>query len=143
MSVSLLTVFASSTLLFVSWALLCHVEDRRGRRLLAPHLRTQLDIVTLRVAASVGRRTQYVGRYLITLSWYYSLHALLRTFLRFTARVYEVAERVFERNRARAKQLRKERRRLTHLTHIAEHKSATQLTPDEQVALKKRMLEQE
>lgn len=143
MLVSLFSIFASSLGLFLVWAVLCVAEHRRGRRFVLPHVRTHLDIAVLTAATAIERKVQYVGRYLITLSWYYSLHALLRTFLRFTARVYDVVERVFERNRARAKRLRKEQRRLTHLTQIADHKNATQLSATEKTALKKRMLEQE
>lgn len=136
----LMYILAISIVLFAVWARLCVVESRRGHRIFLPTVRTAFDHGIQDVTQWCERKLTYISRYIITLSWYYSLHALLKTCLRFVAGVYFVIENVFEQNRRRAKQLRSERRRETHLTQIADHKTAVSLTEAEKKALKKKTL---
>ena len=76
------------------------------------------------------KKAIYIGRYIITLSWYYSLHAFLKLILHFLAGVYTVIEAILHRNRDRARVIRTERKRAlnSHLTVLAEHKIETKLT---------------
>jgi hypothetical protein len=71
---------------------------------------------------------RYVVRYVITLSWYYSLHATLKIVLASIAGVYHMLEAVLINNRERARALRKEKRSASHLEQIAEHKAESKLT---------------
>ncbi len=141
----MLTVLAWSTggvlLAFMVAALGTSVELARGRRVVLPRTRSWIDRQIGQLEHRVTVRYRYVTRYVITLSWYYGLHACLKTVLRFLAYLYGKIEDMFIRNRAYAKAIRKEHRsRHTHLTAIAEHKAATTLTPEAEAALKERSL---
>ncbi len=121
---------------------LCEVEARRGKRLVLPQLRARLDHIVSRVFLSIERGVRYVLRYVITLSWYYSLHAFLQLALRSIAGVYHMLEAVLIRNRDRARALRKERRAAStsHLTQIADHQAKTKLSPKEEQKRKDKAL---
>lgn len=107
-------------------------EERRGSRLFLSHFRHWLDRMIVRFGDRVDRLVRYVTRYIITLSWYYSLHAFLKLVLQFIAGIYHVIEAVLIKNRDRARALRRERRQSqSHLTAIAEHKAEVKLTPAE------------
>ena len=73
----------------------------------------------------------YIGRYIITLSWYYSLHTFLKLVLQFITGVYNVVEAILHSNRDKARKIRTERKVAlrSHLTLLAEHKLETKLTP--------------
>lgn len=126
--------------LFFVHAVVCVVESRRGRRLYASSARATLDNGLLRISGWLSKKITYISRYIITLSWYYSLHALLVVVLRFIAGTYHAVEAVVLRNRDRAKEIRREHRR-SHLTDIAEHKEATKLSPKESASRKKQALD--
>lgn len=129
MTAALLFAAGSGTL-FVLFSWLFSVESRRGGRLLLAQKRAWLDEVLESVSHSFERKIIYIGRYIITLSWYYSLHAFLKLVLQFLASIYTVVERILHKNRDKARVIRTERKRATrsHLTDLHDHKQNTKLT---------------
>jgi hypothetical protein len=136
--------FGVSACIFVLWALLVSIEQRRGRRLFLVGLRSWIDHIVERIVASVLRRWQYLARYIVQLNWYYSLHAMLQGFLRVIVATYHYFERAFEQNRKRTKRLRAEKRKLTsartHLEEVADHKIETALTSAQKQKLRDKKL---
>jgi len=128
-------------LVFVGYLQLCLFESRRGRRLVLSIARGWMDLVVASMVSRIERTLRYVTRYIITLSWYYSLHAFLRLLLQSIAGIYQVIEAIFLRNRDRTRKLRRERRSgLSHLEQIAEHKADTKLSLKEAVKRKDKAL---
>ena len=128
---SALFVLVLSSVFFILYASLCVVETNRGKRLFAPYLRRALDHGIEAIEQGFERQLIYVGRYIITLSWYYSLHTFLKLVLQFIAGVYNVVEAILHRNRDKARKIRTERKAAerTHLTVLSEHRIETELTP--------------
>ncbi|MFM2339866.1 MAG: hypothetical protein RLZZ360_502 [Candidatus Parcubacteria bacterium] len=120
--------------LFGAYLSLVAQEERRAKRLFLAHFRDQVDRGITRLVSWLEGIVRYVVKYVITLSWYYSLHAFLQVMMKSLAGAYHVLESMLIRNRDRARALRKERRSATknHLTHIADHKAETKLTPAEE-----------
>ena len=144
MPTTALIAFLTSVAVLVTLILITQKERRRGRRFFASGLRGRLDGVVDRMEEALLKSWNHFIRYIVQLNWYYSLHSLLRTWLRFLVAVYTYFEDMFERNRKRAKRLRAEKKRLksnSHLEQIAQHKTATALTEAEKKRLKKRELE--
>ena len=125
-------------LVFGGYLYLCGREAAAGRRFFLPHFRARLDMFLMTVTNKAERFIRYVVRYLITLSWYYSLHAFLKVTMKSLAGAYHVLESILIRNRDRARALRKERKQaiVNHLTHIADHKAETKLSPAAERKLK-------
>jgi hypothetical protein len=123
---------------FGGYLYLCEREATAGRRFFLVSLRARLDVGLTRVTNTAERFVRYVVRYLITLSWYYSLHAFLQVLMKSLAGAYHVLESMLIRNRDRARALRKERKQaiVNHLTHIADHKAETKLSPSAERKLK-------
>jgi len=137
-------VFCISLLMFVVWAVLCRFEESRQRRLLLPRMRNWIDSLLISGTEYFKRHIRYIIRFLFTLSWYYGVHALLKAGLRFIAKVYFVLEHLFEKNRTRTKQLRREQREQnSYLGHLNQHKSNVKLSDKKQAAIKKRALQGE
>lgn len=109
-------------------------EERSGKRFFLSQFRDKADIAISRMVSWCEGIIRYVIRYVITLSWYYSLHAFLQVLMKSLAGAYHVLESILIRNRDRARALRKERRTATknHLTHIADHKAETKFSPAEE-----------
>ena len=135
-------ILIASTVFFLVYARLCVMETSRGKRLFIPGVRRALDNGIDAGAAALRRKLVYVSRYMITLSWYYSLHTFLRLTLQFIAGVYTMIETVLHRNRDKARQIRRERRAAlrSHLTVLAEHKVDTELTPHQKAKRKAKAL---
>jgi hypothetical protein len=134
-----------SIFVFISLLLVVQKERRRGRRFFAAGLRAWLDGQVDRIGMWVVRGWDHFVKYIVQLNWYYSIHSVLRTMLRVIVAVYTQFENVFERNRARTKKLRAEKRQLSELNHLrqmAEHKQDTTLTPAQQRKLRKQKLEE-
>ncbi len=140
-------VFFSSAVAFVGYALLVTLEEKNARRFIGGHFRGQLDEKLQYVGHQFENHWKHVSRYVLQLGWYYSVHRVLRTVLNSLVFVYTFFEGMFEQNRVRTKELRKEFKRQlhrkSHLTEIAEHREETALTEAEQEALKTRKLEQD
>lgn len=139
-----LTAFSASIVSFAVLVILTQQERRRGRRFFAAGIRSWFDIFVARLEQKTTRSFDHFMRYIVQLSWYYSIHSVLRTLLRGLVAMYTYFENVFERNRARTKELRAEKRQLSefnHLRQMADHKADTALTPAEQQRLRKKKLE--
>lgn len=128
--------------IFVGYLALIRREEQQGRRVILASIREGVDHFIVRVVSWCERVIRYIVRYVITLSWYYSLHAFLKVMMKSLAGAYHVLESMLIRNRDRARALRKERRSVTknHLTQIADHKAETKLTPAEERKRKDRAL---
>jgi hypothetical protein len=130
------------TVVFGLYLYICEREAKTGVRLFLPSVRSRLDDMMVGFFGKIERGVRYVIKYVITLSWYYSLHAFLQVTLRSIAGVYHVVEAVLIRNRDRARALRKERRTAasSHLSQIADHQAKTKLTPAEERKRKEKAL---
>ncbi len=130
MTPALLTL-AFGTFFFVLYASVCVVETNRGKRFYGTYIRRAADNGLDALRLAIERRVIYIGRYIITLSWYYSLHAFLKLVLQFLAGVYTVVEAVLHRNRIKVRRIRTERKQVnkSHLSVLADHKVQTELTP--------------
>lgn len=125
---------------FTVYAVISGKERDRGSRFFAANLRASIDNLIESVVSSVNKKVTYVGKYIITLSWYYSLHAFLKVILQFLAAIYSIVERVLHRNRSKARRIRIERKQSSHLTEIADHKEKTALTDSEKKKRKDKAL---
>lgn len=145
MAVSATSFLIASVVTFVFVLAITQTERRRGRRLFAGRIRGWLDTVVSGCERWFAKVWNHFVRYVLQLNWYYSIHSVLRTMLRFTQGVYTHFERMFERNRDRARELRREKRELStmnHLRDLAEHKEDTALTPAQKQRLKHKKLEE-
>ena len=137
MSVALIIAGASFVLLIVfSW--LFSRELIAGKRFVLPTVRFALDNALLALAAALHRFFIYITKYVITLSWYYSLHAFLGVVLKFIAGIYYVIENMTHRNRDKARKIRQERKQSsrTHLELLVDHKDDTQLSESQKKKIK-------
>lgn len=141
-----LTAFLTSVIVLIVLMVVTQQERRRGRRFFAVGVRSRLDIFMERSEKKTVSSFDHFMRYIVQLSWYYSIHSVLRTILRGLVAVYTYFEDAFERNRLRAKELRAEKRQLNELNHLrqmAAHRADTALTPKEQQKLRRETLEGE
>lgn len=140
-----LSVTGISSILFILCGWVFSYEDRIGRRIFIVSIRTALDERLVRLRDYIQHHFVYVGRYVITLSWYYSLHAFLIVMLKTLAKIYFSVEKLLHHNRDKAKKIRSEKRRSlgidTHLSQIAEYQIETALTESEKSKRRKRALE--
>jgi hypothetical protein len=137
-------IFASSSILFIAFAIMVRIEHAKARRLVGGPLRASLDKRIMRIEQKWSNNWKHVSMYVVQLGWYYSIHSLLRTILRVLVSVYTYIEQIFEKNRLRTKEIRKEFKRhvaQSHLTHMAHHKENTALSPKEKTELRSRKLE--
>lgn len=139
-----LMTFGLSVGLWIVLAVTVNLEKRRGKRFILKRFRRWLDYAILEVNRQAKEGWNNFARYVVQLGWYYSLHSLLRAFLKVLHTIYEYIEALFENNRKKAKLLRAEMRNKytdTHLNQVAEHKAKVALTPEEQVKLRHEKLE--
>lgn len=140
-------IFGVSIVVFALFAVLVEAEEKRARRFIGGRVRHNLDVRIVRFEEKWAKKWRHVSRYLVQLGWYYSIHSLLSTIMRVLVSIYDRIEHVFERNRTRTKQLRKELKhhlhQASHLTAIADHKEAVALTPEEQLQLREKHLEED
>ena len=138
------SVLGISVSVFFFLLVIVGLERRRGRRFIAVRLRGWLDEKVNNVGSSIIRNWEHFLKYILQLHWYYSIHSVLRTCLRFITAFYAYFENLFERNRNRTKQLRAEKRQLNEMNHLhqmAEHKEDTALTPSQKKKLRNKQLE--
>jgi len=139
-----LLVTITSLILFFLLSCLFLFEEKIEHRLFLAQKRLLLDTEIMKFMAFVHHRTIFFGRHVITLSWYYSLHTLLKLVLRFLAGLYFGVEKILQHNRLRTKALRREKQQSVqvdnHLILIAEHQSETALTEREKTRIKNRAL---
>lgn len=138
------TLFITSASLFIGVAIVVAIEERRARRFIGGRVRVVMDQKIDYLAHQFENHWKHVSRAVVQLGWYYSIHSVLRTILTVLVSLYDRLEQLFERNRERTKQLRRDLKKQlssTHLSHIAEHKERVTLTPEEQATLKREKLE--
>jgi len=138
---SAVLLFTGSCLVaFIAYAILSGQEAHRGSRFFAAGIRDALDHAIESLVALCARKLTYVGKYIITLSWYYSLHAFLKLILQFLASIYHIVEKLLHHNRSKARRIRIERKQSSHLTEIADHKEKTALSDSEKKKRKDKAL---
>lgn len=139
-------LFILSLGLFSLYALFVTLEQRRGKRFLLGGVREKLDRVVVSIATFITRWLTYLGRYIIQLSWYYSIHRFLTMILTVLVKAYDRLELIFHNNKARARVLKTEKKNLKsseHLQSMADHKVQTALSPSQKKKLKAKKLERE
>jgi hypothetical protein len=139
-----LIIAGTSFVLLVALGRLFTLEKRAGRRFILPTVRFAIDNIIVAIAAAVHRSFVYVVKYVITLSWYYSLHAFLGVTLKFLASIYYIVENITHRNRDKARKIRQERKQSsrTHLEVLVDHKDETKLTETQKKKLKDKAINQ-
>lgn len=137
--------FLLSLLLFILCASLFVYEGKRGKRVILGGVRDAIDSILVRITAWLSRKLTYLGRHIIKLSWYYSIHKVLRFILASLVRTYDLLEAAFMRNRDRARTLKIEKKTLFapkgHFGQVADHKASTALTDTQKKKLLQKKLE--
>jgi len=137
-------IFLTSTGAFIVLAIFLSIENKLGRRIIFSGLRNWLDKVVDKIASVIGFYFRYLYRYIIKLSWYYSLHKFLRLILTVLVKTYDWLESVFINNKDRAKIIKKEKKELKQgniFSAIAEHKKDTSFSEAEKKEFLKDKLE--
>ncbi|MCB9814219.1 hypothetical protein H6784_02260 [Candidatus Nomurabacteria bacterium] len=133
-----------SIVVFLVFVTIVYKEGKRGRRFFATGIRNWLDDKIDAFGNWLLRSLEHFVKYIVQLHWYYSIHSVLKTLLQVLVKFYTIFETIFERNRARAKQLRSEKKKLNstnHLSQMAAHKEDTELTPAQKKKLRHKNLE--
>ena len=143
MSVALTIAGVSFVLLIVGISIFGR-EYQARKRLFLPGIRHALDDALITCTRSIQNGITYIGKYIITLSWYYSLHALLRIILQFLAGVYYFVEKLLQSNRARARKIRQDRKQnsTSQLGILVDHQTVNKLSEEQKKKLKEKSLNQ-
>jgi hypothetical protein len=139
-------VFGGSIVLFSVYAALVAVEERNARRLFGGRFRAALDDRIVTFGANTTKRWKHISKFTLPLGLYYGIHSFLATIMRVLVSVYDRIEHVFEKNRTKTKELRKEFKkhlRESHLAKIADHKETMSLSKEDQETLLRNKLEQD
>jgi len=139
MTMSVFVVTIVSTVAYIGYSILLLVEEKRDDRLVLKGARQKFDEYIVRLSSHINNFLHYVSKRIITLSWYYSLHALLKLALKFLASLYFSVEQMLINNRNKARQIRRSQRS-SHLTVISEHQKETALTETEKKRRKDKAL---
>jgi hypothetical protein len=133
-----LTIAGACAVLLICFGWLFSRERRAGKRFFLSSVRFALDNALTALSDMAHRFFVYVTKYVITLSWYYSLHAFLGVTLKFLASIYYLVENITHRNRDKARKIRQERKRSsrTHLEVLVDHKDETKLTETQKKKIK-------
>ncbi len=139
-----LTVASISFALFIVCILVFSREQHTQKRIFLPGIRQALDRLLLSLSQSIQNGITYIGKYIIKLSWYYSLHAFLRLILQFLAGVYYFVEKMLHNNRDRARKIRQDRKRhsISHLGILVDHQTVNKLSEEQKKKLKEKSLNQ-
>lgn len=134
----------ASIVVFLLLVTIVYGERKRGRRYFASRLRNWLDEKIDSFGKKLIRSFEHFVKYILQLHWYYSIHSVLKALLQVLVKFYTHFETLFERNRARTKILRSEKKKLNstnHLSQMAAHKEDTELTPSQKKKLRHKNLE--
>ncbi len=139
-----LTIASISFALFVVCIWLFSREQRSQKRFFLPGIRQALDRMLMSISQSIQNAITYIGKYIIKLSWYYSLHTFLRLTLQFLAGIYYFVEKLLHSNRDRARKIRQERKQnsISHLNILVDHQTVNKLSEEQKKKLKERSLNQ-
>lgn len=140
MSVAIILTIGS-VVTFIILASLFSAEKQSGHKFVARRLRDYLDTKLEQAVKSVKYFFVYIGKYIITLSWYYSLHTFLKLILQFLAGLYYMIEKILHSNRNKARKIRKEKKvSQTHLDVLKTHQDENKLTESQKKRLKDKAL---
>ena len=138
-------LFVLSLFLFFVVALFVRHEEKKGHRVFLRAPREKLDSFVAGVTGYISAKLLYLGRHIIKLSWYYSIHKVLRLALTALVKAYDFLEEVFMRNKDRARKLKVEKRTINqnqgHLGQMAQHKASTALSDAQKKKLLQKKLE--
>jgi hypothetical protein len=137
MSVAVAAI-VSTTALFV-YSLVVYFEERRGSRLMLSNSRAFLDKKMVQLWKTICHTSDYILHRVITLSWYYSLHTILKLSLKAIAGIYFAVEQILINNRNKARQLRR-LSTTSHLSAISQHQKETTLSEKEKRKLRDKAL---
>ena len=132
-----------SAMLFIALLAAVQAERKRGKRFLLKGLRGWLDRHIGTIGLKISQSWNHFMKYIVQLSWYYTIHSFLQTVLKAVVAFYEQIEYKFETNRRRTRQLRAEKNQIAnggHFAEISQHKKDTALTPAQQRKLKDKQL---
>lgn len=144
-------LFLTLLITLVLFVITITVEKRRDKRLFLTTLRNHLDRGVEAVTNFLARKIKYITNHVIQLSWYYSLHKVLRGLMTALVKSYDYLEAAFQKNRARAKILRREKKlaareiggtdEVGYLGQVAEHKEVVKLSESQKEKLLQKNLE--
>ncbi len=145
MDVTVIFTWSGVTGLFIVYLTLLAIERRRGARFGVTNFRSWCDRYLLSCERRLGVTWRHFTRYILQLHWHYWIHRWYRSVLLSLQALYAWFEQRFEKNRARAKSLRAEKRRAqtndSHLQEVVAHKTAHALTAAQKRSLKKKSIE--
>lgn len=108
-------------------------------------LRGKIDQIIDSITGYLTSKLTYLGRHIIKLSWYYSIHKVLRFILASLVKTYDLVEGIFMSNRDRARTIKIEKKSLHdsqgHFGQVAEHKVTTALSETQKKKLLQKKLE--
>ena len=139
-------LFLASSIFFLAGLIVILIERKRSSRIVLPSVRSKLDEAIIFVDREIRARYASVVKRSLKLSWYYSLHTMLKAVMGILVHSYDTLELVVIKNRARAKQVRAESRVAradNHLTEIEKHKQETALTTKQKKKLRAEKLERD
>ncbi len=139
-------LFLASSVLFLAGIIVILFERKRSSRIILPSFRSKLDEMIVFIDRSIRARYASVVKRSLKLSWYYSLHTMLKAVMGILVRSYDSLELVVIKNRARAKQVRAESRVAranNHLAEIEKYKQDTALTAKQKKKLRAEKLERD
>lgn len=128
-----------SGLLLLGLFLLFRSETATNKRLVFEGMRDRLDARILERAAKSGSWRQYVGASSLRLLLHFLLHQFLGAVLYIMKAVETRLNKLRNRNRLIAKSVSAVSED-NHLSHIARHKEAVALSPEEKEALRSKSL---
>jgi hypothetical protein len=138
-------IFLLSISLFSIFAFLFSVEENKGHRVFLATLRGKIDEIIDAITKYLASKLTYLGRHIIKLSWYYSIHKVLRFILASLVKVYDLLEGMFMSNRDRARTIKIEKKSLQnsdgHFGQVAEHKASSALSETQKKKLLQKKLE--
>ena len=139
------TFFVLSSVLLAFFLWFFASEEKREVRYFLGSLRNLLDKKIETITNFILKNLLYLGRHMIKLSWYYSIHKMLRLILTLLVKMYDSLELYFIRNKERARTIKLEKKSFiaseSHLGQVAEHKASTTLTAGQKKKLLQKKLE--
>lgn len=139
MSTALYVMFASGLLLFIV-SLLFRLEVNNGRRYILKGIRDRADAYIESSALSFIGVKKVMGASSLRLFLHYVLHQVLSFVLYVIKFIEDRLHRLRIKNKVVAKVI-KAKSEDSHLARVAEHKSATSLSPEEKERIRERSLQ--
>ena len=109
MIAQLATIFGTTLIAFVVFALLTSSEQRRGQRFFLSGVRGWCDAQVAHLERALGHVVDYLTRRVIKFTWYYSLHSFFRGLRALLEKAYLYVEYRMRFHHRQAKAARTER----------------------------------